>query len=217
LKAVAARSGLSVSYLSEIEKGKKYPKPAKLIELARALEVPFDSLVTLHVEEELDPVKAVFSSSLLREFPFELFGVEPQDLFHLVTQDPTKAGALLRTFLEVGRIYDVHAEHFLLAALRSYQQMHANYFEDLEDAAAALRRARGWSGRTRPRFRGCARSSSGTTATSSTSKPSRRPGPEEPSLGLPRRPAPAPVVNGRLMPSQKAFVAAREIGYRVSA
>src|SRR5262249_59323240 len=125
-------------------------RSSDLLELARALEVPFDSLVSLQVEEEMSPVKAVFSSGLLREFPFDLFGIEPEDLFDLVTQDPTKAGALLRTFLEVGRIYDVHAEHFLLAALRSYQQMHANYFEDLEDAAASLRRARGWSGRTPP-------------------------------------------------------------------
>src|SRR5512132_3534073 len=110
LKTVAAKSGLSVSYLSEIEKGKKYPKPGKLIELARALEVPFDSLVTLQVKEDLNPVKAVFSSGLLREFPFDLFGIQPEDLFDLVTQDPARAGALLRTFLEVGRLYDVHAE-----------------------------------------------------------------------------------------------------------
>jgi XRE family transcriptional regulator, fatty acid utilization regulator len=143
-----------VSYLSEIEKGKKYPKPGKLIDLARALEVPFDSLVTLQVEEKLDPVKAVFSSSLLREFPFDLFGVEPQDLFDLVTQDPTKAGALLRTFLEVGRLYDVHAEHFLLAALRSYQPPPPS------DAPAA------GPGGPLPLSRACARSSSGTTVTS---------------------------------------------------
>jgi XRE family transcriptional regulator, fatty acid utilization regulator len=216
LKAIAARSGLSVSYLSEIEKGKKYPKPGKLIELARALEVPFDSLVTLHVGEELDPVKAVFSSSLLREFPFELFGVEPQDLFDLVTQDPTKAGALLRTFLEVGKLYDVHAEHFLLAALRSYQQMRANYFEELEDAAASLRRARGWSGRMPPSFsrlRAVLERDYGYELDVETL-------PADADLKSFRSvfregPRPRLLVNGRLMPSQKAFVAAREIGYRV--
>jgi XRE family transcriptional regulator, fatty acid utilization regulator len=205
-----------VSYLSEIEKGKKYPKPGKLIDLARALEVPFDSLVTLQVEEKLDPVKAVFSSNLLREFPFDLFGVEPQDLFDLVTQDPTKAGALLRTFLEVGRLYDVHAEHFLLAALRSYQQMHANYFEDLEDAAASFRRARGWTGRTPPpfsRLRAILERDHGYVLDVETL-------PADPDLKSLRsvfhdgRP-PRLMINGRLMPSQKAFVAAREIGYRV--
>ena len=216
LKAVAARSGLSVSYLSEIEKGKKYPKPGKLLELARALEVPFDSLVTLQVEQELDPVKAVFSSSLLREFPFGLFGIQPQDLFDLVTQDPTKAGALLRTFLEVGRLYDVHAEHFLLAALRSYQQMHANYFEEIEEAAASVRRARGWSGRTPPshaRLRAILESEYGYDVDQETL-------PADPALKSLRSvfragSPPRLLINGRLMPSQKAFVLAREIGYRV--
>ncbi|HSP94701.1 MAG TPA: helix-turn-helix domain-containing protein [Thermoanaerobaculia bacterium] len=215
LKAIAARSGVSVSYLSEIEKGKKYPKPGKLIDLARALEVPFDSLVSLQVDEELNPVKAVFSSSLLREFPFDLFGIQPEDLFDLVTQDPAKAGALLRTFLEVGRLYDVHAEHFLLAALRSYQQMHANYFEDLEEAAASYRRARGWSGRKPPAFsrlRAILEREHGYVVEEQTL-------PSHPQLksfrsvfrdGQP----PTLLINGRLMPSQKGFVLAREIGYR---
>ena len=215
LKAIAARSGLSVSYLSEIEKGKKYPKPGKLIDLARALDVPFDSLVSLQVDEELNPVKAVFSSGLLREFPFDLFGIQPEDLFDLVTQDPARAGALLRTFLEVGRLYDVHAEHFLLAALRSYQQMHANYFEDLEDAAASYRRARGWSGRKPPAFsrlRAILEREHGYVLDEKTLPAS----PELKSFRsvfLDGKP-PKLLINGRLMPSQKGFLLAREIGYR---
>ena len=215
LKAIAARSGLSVSYLSEIEKGKKYPKPGKLIDLARALDVPFDTLVSLQVTEDLDPVKEVFSSGLLREFPFDLFGIQPEDLFDLVTQDPAKAGALLRTFLEVGRLYDAHAEHFLLAALRSYQQMHANYFEDLEDAAASYRRARGWSGRKPPSFSRLSavlEKEHGYVLDEKTL-------PKHPQLksfrsvyrgGAP----PTLLINGRLMSSQKGFLLAREIGYR---
>ena len=137
-----------------------------MIDLARALDVPFDSLVSLQVNEDLNPVKAVFSSGLLREFPFDLFGIQPEDLFDLVTQDPAKAGALLRTFLEVGRLYDVHAEHFLLAALRSYQQMHANYFEDLEEAAAAYRQAEAGPAESLRASRVCAASSNGSTAMS---------------------------------------------------
>jgi transcriptional regulator with XRE-family HTH domain len=215
LKAIAARSRLSVSYLSEIEKGKKYPKPAKLLDLARALEVPFDSLVSLQVEENLSPVKAVFSSGLLREFPFDLFGIEPEDLFDLVTQDPAKAGALLRTFLEVGRIYDVHAEHFLLAALRSYQQMHANYFEEIEEAAASYRRAQGWSGRRPPsyaRLRAGLEKDHGYSVDEQTLSAHA----ELKSLRSVFQDGPSPrlLINGRLLPSQKAFVAAREIGYR---
>jgi transcriptional regulator with XRE-family HTH domain len=69
LQSLASRAGLSISYLSEIEKGKKYPKPEKLLRLAEALAVPFDDLVSLKVAEDLGPLKVAFSSPLLREFP----------------------------------------------------------------------------------------------------------------------------------------------------
>jgi transcriptional regulator with XRE-family HTH domain/Zn-dependent peptidase ImmA (M78 family) len=215
LKSVAARSGLSISYLSEIEKGKKYPTPEKLIRLAQALDVTFDALVSQQVAEDLDPVKAVFGSGFLREFPFDLFGIAPQDLFHLVTQDPHKAGALLRTFLEIGRIYDVHVEHFLLAALRSYQQMHANFFEELEESARLYRQTHGWSARKPPNFerlRAVLEKEHGYVVDEQTL-------PANPELASLRslfrdgRP-PTLLINGRLMPSQKAFVLAREVGYR---
>ena len=144
LTDLADRSGLSVSYLSEIEKGKKYPKPDKLIDLARALEIPFDDLVSLQVARELDPLKAALSSPFIQEFPFRLFGLAPGDLLDLVTEDPGKVGALIRTFLDIGRMYDVQVEHFLFAALRSYQEMKANYFEELELKAIEYRAAKGW-------------------------------------------------------------------------
>ncbi|MEO1083882.1 MAG: helix-turn-helix transcriptional regulator, partial [Acidobacteriota bacterium] len=43
LKDVASRTGLSVSYLSEIEKGRKYPKPDKLIQIAKGLNLTYDT------------------------------------------------------------------------------------------------------------------------------------------------------------------------------
>jgi hypothetical protein len=144
LKDVSERAGLSISYLSEIEKGKKYPKPDKLLDLSRALDVPFDDLVSLKLDQDLNPIKEVFDSTFVREFPFELFGLTPRDLFDLTRDEPGKAGALFQTFLDVGRMYDVQVEHFLFAALRSYQQMHANYFEEIEAAADAFRRAHDW-------------------------------------------------------------------------
>ena len=140
LQSIAHRSGLSVSYLSEIEKGKKYPKPERLVHLAGALNVPFDELVSLQVADELSELKLAFGSPLLRGFPFELFGLEPESLVSLVSGDPERGSALLRAISEVGRSYDVHVEHFLLAALRAYQQLHANYFDDLERQATLFRR-----------------------------------------------------------------------------
>ncbi len=91
-------------------------------------------------------MKAVFSSDFLQGFPFELFGVQPEDLFGLATDQPERAAALIRALLDIGRTYDVQVEQFLLAALRSYQRMNANYFADLEEAAARFRAARGWTG-----------------------------------------------------------------------
>ncbi|MEM8557739.1 MAG: helix-turn-helix transcriptional regulator, partial [Bacteroidota bacterium] len=77
LKDVAEAAGVSISYLSEIEKGKKYPKPEKLIDLAAALGTSYDDLVSLRVEDQLRDIKTAIASPFLREFPFELFGVEP--------------------------------------------------------------------------------------------------------------------------------------------
>ncbi|PEN13994.1 XRE family transcriptional regulator [Longibacter salinarum] len=145
LKEIAEDSGLSISYLSEIEKGKKYPKPDKIIDLADALGVTYDDLVSMHVTDELDPIKEVFSSTFIQEFPFDVFGLEPQDVFALVSDRPSRAGALIRTFLEIGRTYDMQVEHFLFAALRSYQQLHGNYFEELEELAQDYRRTKEWA------------------------------------------------------------------------
>ena len=145
LREISEKAGVSVSYLSELEQGKKYPKPQKLLRLATALGVPYDELVSLKVTAELGPLKEAVSSGLLREFPFELFGLEREDLVRIISDAPGKAGSLIQTLVEVGRSYDVQVEHFLLSALRTYQQMHANYFEELEGAALELRQARGWS------------------------------------------------------------------------
>lgn len=135
LKAFAERTGMSTSYLSEIEKGKKYPKPEKMIALAAALGRSFDELVTVSDSEGLSPVAEVLDSPLLREFPLHLFGIEPEGIVGLVREAPQQASALARTLSEIAHAYDMHVEQFLFAALRSYQQMHLNYFDDLEAAA----------------------------------------------------------------------------------
>jgi XRE family transcriptional regulator, fatty acid utilization regulator len=237
LQALAGRCGLSVSYLSEIEKGKKYPKAEKLIAIARALGAPFEEVVSPQVNEELAPVKTVFSTEFLQGFPFELFGVDPEDLFGIATERPERTAALIRALLDVGRTYDVQVEQFLLAALRSYQQLNHNYFPDLEEAAARCRAEHGWqTGEmlgpatlaavlerehgyeldfatlpAHPDLRGlrsvylggpggATPGTAGTAGTHAAAAAARRP----------RR----LLVNGNLMPSQQAFVLARELGYR---
>jgi transcriptional regulator with XRE-family HTH domain len=144
LKELAEKTNLSISYLSEIEKGKKYPKPEKIFQLAQSLGVSFDDLVSLKVSREADMLPVIFTSPVIKEFPFKMYGVSPQDLLALITGDPEKAGALIRTFLEIGQDYDMRGEHLLFAALRSYQQMHQNYFEDIEDAVTAFISENNW-------------------------------------------------------------------------
>ena len=214
LKELANRTGMSVSYLSEIEKGRKYPKPDKLIQMAQALDISYDELVSPRVAEHLRPVRELFSSSFLQQFPFHLFGIEPEQVVGLVTEVPAKAGALLRTFLEIGQSYDVTVEHFLFAALRSYQQLRGNYFEEIEEAAEEFLKEKGWTSRA------------GVASSDLQAVLERRYGfvideflltefPELADLrsvfvdGQPRRLA----INPRLLPPQRAFALGRELGY----
>ncbi|MGH9464322.1 MAG: helix-turn-helix domain-containing protein, partial [Thermoanaerobaculia bacterium] len=215
LADLAARAGLSISYLSEVERGRKYPKPEILQRLSAALALPFDELVSLQVSGELAPLKAALESPLLRGFPFELFGIEPHDLVELAGEDPARFAAFLHTFVEVGRSYDLRVEQFLLAALRSYQQLHRNYFADLEEAALAFRRRhlRQPPGPLPPeelsgllvRLYGYELDTATLAAAADlASFRSAFRGGRRPRLFL----------NSRLQPSQRAFVLARELGYR---
>lgn len=144
LKDFAARSALSFSYISEIEQGRKYPKPEKMLAMAQALDISFDELVSMQSDDTLNPLTALLDSPLLKEFPFQFFGIAPREIVDLMTQAPEKAGALLRTVAEVGKTYDMRVEHFLFAALRSYQKMHQNYFEEIENAALNFMREQRW-------------------------------------------------------------------------
>ena len=219
LKELAKASGVSVSYLSEIEKGRKYPKPDKILALARALGVAFDEMVSLEVDDELAPVRDLFRSPFLREFPFHLYGIELDALMALLVDAPSKVRALLRTAFEIGRLYDVRVEHVLFAALRSYQHLHQNYFEEIEDAAADFAAAHGWSAPGRP------------TAEEAQAVLEDEHGYRVDFEQLARRPElaelrtvlvegelvdgepPILCVNPRLMETQKAFQMTRELGY----
>lgn len=213
LKEMAKLSGLSISYLSEIEKGRKYPKPDKLLVLAQSLDVSFDELVSLQVDDELGPITEILGSPFIREFPFHHYGIEMERLVNLVTNAPSRAVALIRTALEIGHTYDIQVEHFLFAALRSYQHMHQNYFEEIEGVAADFLRAH--------RDRHAELSAASLKAALeddhgySVSYDAFEQRPALRNLRSVRRDGRRPRlwVNDRLMGSQKAFALARELGY----
>ena len=135
LSEFAQRCELSPSYITEIERGRKYPKTDKILKMAEVLDKNYDELVSIKLEPALQHLERMLSSPLLQQFPFEAFELEAGVLVNLFTRAPAKASALLHTILEIGRQYDMKQEHFLRAALRSYQEIHENYFEELEIAA----------------------------------------------------------------------------------
>ena len=215
LSELAKRSSISISYLSEIENGRKYPKPDVLLRLAEGLGVGYDELVSAQLGGELDGLEPLFHSDFLQEFPFELFGVDVAQLLGLVSDDPLKAAAFLQTFLEIGRSYDVNVEQFLFAALRSYQRLHDNYFPELETAAAEYRRSRDW-GTGNPgalRLRRELEEEHGYVIDDRTLA-------RDPELSglrtvfLEGEP-PRLMVHPSLSPAQQAFVFGRELGFRV--
>lgn len=136
---LAQQTGLSPSYLNEIEKGKKYPKAEKIGILAEALGVQYDWLISLQLSKNLAPVSELLKSNLLTELPLELFGLEPATLLELLSNAPDKLGAFLSTIIEISRNYGMRVENLYFNMLRSYQEMYDNYFPDLEKAVDAFR------------------------------------------------------------------------------
>jgi len=134
LTEFAKQADLSASYVTEIEKGRKYPRADKIMSMAEVLGKEYDDLVSIKLEPSLKYLESTLSSSILNRFPFEEFGFEAADLVHLLTREPEKVSALLHAILEISRRYDLKDEEFLRGALRSYQEIYENYFPDVEQA-----------------------------------------------------------------------------------
>ena len=133
LFGLAKITGLSKSYLNEIEKGKKYPKRDKIILLAEAFETTYDHLVSLKLDKNLAPIGEILQSRILKEIPLEIFGIKESDLIDIIAEAPIKVNAFISTLFEIAKHYNLSKESFFLAALRSYQEAHNNYFESIEN------------------------------------------------------------------------------------
>ena len=132
LFGLAKLSGLSKSYLNEIEKGKKYPKTDKILLLSESLEVPYDHMVSLKLDKNLAPIGEILQSKILKEIPLELFGIKENNLIDIVANAPAKVNAFISTIIKISQNYNLTRESFFLASLRSYQEAHNNYFEEIE-------------------------------------------------------------------------------------
>jgi len=211
LQELSKKSTIAVSYLSEIESGKKYPKPEKLIRLAQALGVDYDTLVSTKVSKNLDPFAALINSDLIKQFPFHLFGISASDILGLFKNNPEHAHAFLQTFLQISRAYDMSVENFLFAALRTYVRQCNNFFPDLENLANQYARQLEIDGH-KPSFLQLKmileESHSYTIEETELTQH-----PELNSLRSVLRGNGILSINGNLLASQKAFILAREIGF----
>lgn len=131
---LAGLTGMSVSYLNEIEKGKKHPKANKIALLAEALQVPLSELDSEEVSDSLVPVAELLRSNFLNELPLEQYGIDMTKVVEIIASAPPRVGAFVSTLLELARDYTSTRENFYFGALRSYLELHNSYFEDLEQA-----------------------------------------------------------------------------------
>lgn len=131
---LAEQVGMSVSYLNEIEKGKKYPKEDKIQALAAVLGTTVAELTSAELDKSLEPVTELLQSNFLNELPLDLFGIELSKVVEIIANAPTRVGAFISTLLEISRNYALKEENFYFGALRSYLELHNNYFEDIETA-----------------------------------------------------------------------------------
>ncbi len=129
------KTGIALSYIHDIEKGKKSPRPDKIFALAEALGVGYDDLVSLKAyNKRLRPMITLLQSDFLKIFPFDVFGLDVAQLMTLFFKTPDKVNAFVSTIIKMVRSHQMGLEYFYKAALRSYQDLHDNYFEDIEAA-----------------------------------------------------------------------------------
>ncbi len=134
LTDLGVRTGLSTSYLTEIEHGKKYPKAEKIARMAEVLGRSYDDLVSIRLDEHLSPLAGFLASPVLHNFPYHLFGIAPSQVVELITRQPAEASALVNALVGIAEQYNISVEHLFRSALRSYQELNENYFPDIERA-----------------------------------------------------------------------------------
>lgn len=129
---LSRQTGISISYLNEIEKGKKYPQPENRERLAAALGITPQFLVSPELTKQYAPLGELLHSNFLNELPLDLFGIEIQQVVEIIARAPDRVNAFISALLEIARNYSLRDENFFFAALRAYQELRSNYFEEIE-------------------------------------------------------------------------------------
>ncbi|MCF8394149.1 MAG: helix-turn-helix domain-containing protein, partial [Melioribacteraceae bacterium] len=134
LSDLASKSNLSVSYINEIESGKKYPKIDKIDLLAKSLDVTYDELVSLKLMRNLAPIEELLDSNLLEQLPLDHYGLDMNKMISAISSSSLQLSVLISTFIETAKSSEISQNNFSKTALRTFKEFNENYFEDLEDA-----------------------------------------------------------------------------------
>lgn len=218
LTDLGARIRLSTSYLTEIEHGKKYPKAEKIARMAEALGRNYDDLVSIRLDEQLSPLSGFLESPVLHNFPFHLFGISPAQVVELMTRQPLEASALVNALIGIAESYNIGVEHLYRSALRSYQELHENYFPEIEHAVDDFAHSAKIKGDPTPSFADLRANIEKRFNYRLDEKELSK----HPKLNLfrsvlvtKRGSPPTLLINPALSIRQKKFILAREIGYQV--
>ncbi len=135
LSELALKSGMSVSYLNEIETGKKYPKTDKIAALSEALGTDYDKLVSLKLARNLAPIGELLDSNILEQLPLDHYGIDLNKLIILMANSSVQLSALIATFIEMAQSSESSQNNFSKTALRTFKEFNDNYFDDIEKSA----------------------------------------------------------------------------------
>lgn len=141
LKEVSSKTGISISYLNEIENGKKYPNPQKVARLAEYFDVNYDQLVALKVTKDLAPIANYLNMDVVNDDLLATFGIDKSALLSILLNNPLKVSAFINAGMEIASSYNLKQEHFYFLCLRAYQELNENYFEEIEEAVDVFRKA----------------------------------------------------------------------------
>ena len=107
LQDLANETGLSKSYLNEIENGKKYPKHDKIIQLSESLKCTYDELVSTKLDKSLTPFTEILQSDFFKEIPLDLFGINKNNLISIISDAPKKVTAFINTLIDISQNYNL--------------------------------------------------------------------------------------------------------------
>ncbi len=134
LSELAEKTNLSISYLNEIENGKKYPKAEKIASIVEALGVSYDDLVSLKLTKNLAPIGELLESNILEQLPLHHYGIDIHKIISQMSNASFQLSALVSTMIDMSRSSELSQNIFSRTALRTFREFHDNYFPEIEES-----------------------------------------------------------------------------------